>query len=263
MAQLPGRVADTSKRLRTRSRRRLEKPGSGGPRAGCTSEVGCMCLAGASRARARNSPDDVRIRQAVTASLLRLRVLQAGPDAVLFGFPRAARLDWGARCGSLSTWFPARSFSPSLCRLSVAVPVKPPERGQAGRGRTSPQARAAVQPAPPPLEMMHVHQAAADCEVVPVADWTVSPLRATKSASGATLVPASSRRLPHVTATPRRPSPRLDRHVRDPSGDGSARMMARGLEGVEEMTRIVARWRGAHPLPLGGGECEFQHLSVS
>jgi len=215
MAQLPGRVADTSKRLRTRSRRRLEKPGSGGPRAGCTSEVGCMCLAGASRARARNSPDDVRIRQAVTASLLRLRVLQAGPDAVLFGFPRAARLDWGARCGSLSTWFPARSFSPSLCRLSVAVPVKPPERGQAGRGRTSPQARAAVQPAPPPCPKESVlradapcgpgrfrplnrarHRATADCEVVPVAGWTVPTCRPAKSASG----PHAGYRLPPMPA---------------------------------------------------------------
>jgi hypothetical protein len=134
---------------------------------------------------------------------------------VLFGFPRAARLDWGARCGSLSTWCPARSFSPSLCRLSGAVPVKPPERGQAGRGRTSPQARAAVQPAPPPCPKESVlradapcgpgpfrplnrarHRATADCEVVPVAGWTVPTCRPAKSASG----PHAGYRLPPMPA---------------------------------------------------------------
>ena len=106
-----------------------------------------------------------------------------------------------------------------------------------------------------------MHQAAADCEVVPVADWTVSPLRATKSASGATLVPASSRRLPHVTATTRRPSPRLGRHVSGPSVGGSGMSVARGLEGVEEMEGNFARWRGAHPLPLGGGESKIMTLA--
>ena len=170
---------------------------------------------------ARVSPDDVRIRQAVAASLLRFTGFRLTRCSSGFPEPRPGR----RALRKLVARFPARSFSLSLCCLYVIVQVKPLERdrrdGAELRHRPGPLSN-------PPLRLWDdaVHQAAADCEVVPVADWTVSPLRATKSASGATLVPASSRRLPHVTANTRRPSPRLDRHVSAPSGDGSARMIA-------------------------------------
>ena len=54
-------------------------------------------------------------------------------------------------------------------------------------------------------------------------------------ASGTPMASASPRTSPHVTANPERPSSHLNRSVRDPSGSGSAMMMARGLEGVEKI----------------------------
>ena len=48
-----------------------------------------------------------------------------------------------------------------------------------------------------------------------------------------------------------------------PSGDGSGISVAQGLEGVDKMGVIFVRGRGTHLLPIGGGESEFQHLSVS
>ncbi|WP_375588315.1 hypothetical protein ABWH89_13390 [Hoeflea alexandrii] len=33
-------------------------------------------------------------------------------------------------------------------------------------------------------------------------------------------------------------------------------MIAWGLTGVDEMALIFVRWRGAHPLPIGGGDFE-------
>ncbi len=77
---LPGRFGpqvlpscrNRARDMRKRSRAGMppgcdRKSGSGGPRAGVASEW-FGCLGGATRARTRNSPDDVRIRQAVTAS---------------------------------------------------------------------------------------------------------------------------------------------------------------------------------------------------
>jgi len=71
-----------------------------------------------------------------------------------------------------------------------------------------------------------MHRATADCEVVPVAGWTVPSSRSAKSASGATLVPASPRRPPHVTVGLKGLSSRLARSVRDPSGSGSGMSVA-------------------------------------
>jgi len=48
-------------------------------------------------------------------------------------------------------------------------------------------------------------------------------------ASGTPMASTSSRCLPHVTANPERPSSRLVQHVRDPSGSGSAGIMAWGM----------------------------------
>jgi hypothetical protein len=56
-------------------------------------------------------------------------------------------------------------------------------------------------------------------------------------ASGTPMASASPRCLPHVTTNPERPSSRLVLHVRDPSGSGSARIMARGR-------RVGKKWRG-------------------
>ena len=97
-----------------------------------------------------------------------------------------------------------------------------------------------------------------------LADQPVGETRqADPAASGTRRCTASSIVLPHVTASPRRPSSCLDRYVRDPSGDGSGMSVAQGLEGVDKMGVIFVRGRGTHLLPIGGGESEFQHLSVS
>ena len=90
----------------------------------------------------------------------------------------------------------------------------------------------------------------------PVGHPIRSPVQADPAASGARRCTASSFVLPHVTAATWRPSSRLDRNVRNPSGDGSEAMIAWGLTGVDEMALIFVRWRGAHRLPLGGGDFE-------
>jgi hypothetical protein len=61
------------------------------------------------------------------------------------------------------------------------------------------------------------------------------PVQADPAASGTRRCTASSIVPPHVTADTRRPSSRLDRHVDDPSGDGSTRMMAWEVEGGEKI----------------------------
>ena len=71
----------------------------------------------------------------------------------------------------------------------------------------------------------------------PVGHPIGDPVQADPAASGTRRCTASSFVPPHVTASPRRPSPRLARDVDDPSGDGSAGMMAWGLEGVEKIER--------------------------
>jgi hypothetical protein len=40
-------------------------------------------------------------------------------------------------------------------------------------------------------------------------------------------------------------------------------MMARGVEGVDEMASILCDGAARTSLPLGGGESEIMHLSVS
>ena len=69
----------------------------------------------------------------------------------------------------------------------------------------------------------------------PVGHPIRSPVQADPAASGARRCTASSFVLPHVTAATWRPSSRLDRNVRNPSGDGSKAMIAWGLTGVDEM----------------------------
>jgi hypothetical protein len=70
----------------------------------------------------------------------------------------------------------------------------------------------------------------------PVRTSRRAPVQADPAASGTRRCTASSIVPPHVTADTRRPSSRLDRHVDDPSGDGSATMMARGW-------RVWMKWR--------------------
>jgi hypothetical protein len=77
------------------------------------------------------------------------------------------------------------------------------------------------------------------------------------------MVSASFRDLPHVTPDPQKaflpPGPIRSRSIRQRE-QRNDRMAA---EGVEETGAFSVRWRGTHPLPLGGGECEFQQLSNS
>ena len=68
-------------------------------------------------------------------------------------------------------------------------------------------------------------------------------------ASGAPMASASCLDLPHVSADPDRPSSRLVRYVRDPSGSGSGRSMARGWKvgmktgaGFGQGVGIVGGW---------------------
>jgi len=71
------------------------------------------------------------------------------------------------------------------------------------------------------------------------------------SADGTTLVTVSLQVSPHVTANPERPSSHLNQNVRDPSGSGSARMMAQSLAGGEKIWgNFFEMARRALPLPL-------------
>jgi hypothetical protein len=91
------------------------------------------------------------------------------------------------------------------------------------------------------------------------------------SADGTTLATASLQVLPHVTANPERPSSHLNRSVRDPSGSGSAMMMARGLAGVEKILLGGFFTDGAACLLYPGGRgrkimvlvCERQVIDFS
>ncbi len=77
------------------------------------------------------------------------------------------------------------------------------------------------------------------------------------------MVSASFRKLPHVTPDPQKaflpPGPTRSRSIRrrECEDDGMA------AEGGDKTGAFSVRWRGTHPLPLGGGECEFQQLSNS
>jgi hypothetical protein len=69
------------------------------------------------------------------------------------------------------------------------------------------------------------------------------PVEADPAASGTRRCTASSIVPPHVTASPRRPSSRLDRYVDDPSGDGSATMsVTRGLGGGKKLWYFAIQW---------------------
>ncbi|VVT34688.1 hypothetical protein HOE425_340081 [Hoeflea sp. EC-HK425] len=83
----------------------------------------------------------------------------------------------------------------------------------------------------------------------PVGHPVGDPVQADPAASGTRRCTASSFVLPHVTAATRRPSSRLDRNVRDPSGDGSGISVTRDLEGVKEMGLRARR----APSPSGWG----------
>jgi hypothetical protein len=177
----------------------------------CRSEVGLVCMprfrgcmrGGADCARARISPDGVRIRQAIACRLFAARTRAALSD----GWHRPARA--GPCVNDPGTPEPRRSN---------AMPSPHPQGG-------------------PPQARFHPHP---DCRPALAGTrgedfsggWLGRsarqdvprgpPVQADPAASGTRRCTASSIVPPHVTADTRRPSSRLDRHVDDPSGDGSA-----------------------------------------
>jgi hypothetical protein len=181
----------------------------------CRSEVGLVCMprfrgcmrGGADCARARISPDGVRIRQAIACRLFAARTRAALSD----GWHRPARA--GPCVNDPGTPEPRRSN---------AMPSPHPQGG-------------------PPQARFHPHP---DCRPALAGTrgedfsggWLGRsarqdvprgpPVQADPAASGTRRCTASSIVPPHVTTDTRRPSSRLDRHVDDPSGDGSATMMA-------------------------------------
>ena len=86
------------------------------------------------------------------------------------------------------------------------------------------------------------------------ARWLALRGRSRPPASGAPMASASFRDLPHVTQDPERPSSRLVRHVRDPSGSGSTESVARGRR-VGTKSGVGFWVRGWDCWGWGGGVC--------
>jgi hypothetical protein len=191
----------------------------------CRSEVGLVCMprfrggmrGGADCARARISPDGVRIRQAVACRLSAARTWAA----ISGGWHRPARAgpcvdDPGTPAKALTTPCPPRIRKAARHRPVSTLTLTAGRRWPGTRGKDFSGGwlgRSARQDVP-----------------------QGHPVEADPAASGTRRCTASSIVPPHVTASPRRPSSRLDRHVDDPSGDGSATMMARGW-------RVWMKWR--------------------
>jgi hypothetical protein len=191
----------------------------------CRSEVGLVCMprfrggmrGGADCARARISPDGVRIRQAIACRLFAARTRAA----LSGGWHRPARA--GPCVDDPGT--------PEPRRLN-AMPSPHPQGGP-------PQARFHPHPDSRPALAGHKGQGFLRWLAWPIRPSerpARAPVEADPAASGTRRCTASSIVPPHVTADTRRPSSRLDRHVDDPSGDGSATMMARGW-------RLWMKWR--------------------
>ena len=158
---------------------------------------------------ARISPDDVRIRQAAPCTRGSL-----SPPGI------APATAWtGHVCGSGEV--PART-------LKAIGPSCPP------------QARTGVIASHPAFRLWH------GTKPGPVAGFA----RSTRPpASGTPIASASSRDLPHVTADPERLSSRLVRHVRDPSGSGSASSMAWGWKVWKKPEGFCGGHDFRHPRP--------------
>jgi len=125
---------------------------------------------------------------------LQLIRLRAFTRRGMNGFPRTASPD-RSRGVKRVTWYPARSASPSLCRLYVIGQVKPLDRGQAGRGRPPPQARTAVRSQTRPRQT--------ETRRRPGGRLNQINRKIAWHADGTTLVTASSRGQPHVMASPK------------------------------------------------------------
>ncbi|KGB27113.1 hypothetical protein HPDFL43_00023710 [Hoeflea phototrophica DFL-43] len=189
---------------------------SGGPRTGCAvRKLGfgvCMLVEHARGWRnlrtARNSPDDVRIRQTETGSC---NSPDRGRHAHLE--PRSGtHTGLRCRCGGAGAQI---STNPASESRSATGPFPPPARLPAGANRHRGQG---------------------------LLRWLAWPANATKrqqAANGNAVVSTSPPALPHVTPTPQGPSSRLARSVHDPSGSGSMQSVTRGLEGGEEMGAIL------------------------
>jgi hypothetical protein len=205
---------------------------------------GCACGAhargGADCARARISPDGVRIRQAVACRLLATRTRAASSG----GWHRPARA--GPCVDDAGT--------PGRRRVS-AMPSPHPQDG-------------------PPQARFHPHP---DCRpaLAGTRDRDFSGGWLGRSArqdvpqghpfrlillpaepAGAPPPPSSRRTLRQPPEAFLPPGP-----IRfDPSGDGSGMSVARE-RGVWKKGANFGRWRGGHLLPLGGGECKIMTLA--
>ena len=184
-----------------------------------------MRLGGAIRARARTSPDDVRIRQAVTGQRIppgRGRMRQPCPRGFRHEAPRPGH----------------GTQSPPQARSAVH-PLASLKR--------NPDARTIRWPTEPGLSAAGY------------------PAGATASnADGATLVTASPRALPHVTAKPGGPSSRLVENVRDPSGGGSGMSMAWGRRVGKKWEKTWLKFPDlTRVLDIAGCPGEARHLPTT
>ena len=170
---------------------------------------------------ARASPDDVRIRQAAPRST-RSRLIHLP----LF---RALRPDCSGRDRDRPReWFSGNRHGPCRAARGASCP---------------PQARTGHCRLPPPLRRRKRSPAR----------WLALHGHLRPPASGTPMASASCHDLPHVPADPDRPSSRLVRYVRDPSGGGSGHRMAR-------TRRVGMKWGegfGQGVGIVGGGVGEF------
>jgi hypothetical protein len=134
---------------------------------------------GAFRARARSLPDDVRIRQAFTASLVRLRAL--GPTRGFSGLPEPRSLDEGA-AEAFPRGFRHEASARDCGACAACRSEATSTRHMHQRGRPPPQARFSA-----PARSAEAKGRNAE----PVAGCALIFHEKFRHADGATLVPAS------------------------------------------------------------------------
>ena len=165
---------------------------------------GCACEAhargGATRARARVSPDGVHVRQAVACRLLAARTRAASTACGILRHGLGLALTMRERQGAARKRHALSRIRKTARHRPVSIPA--PAAGRRGPAQGTWLLRWLA--------------------------WRSHPDGISRAASGPCRGTASLSASPHVTETPKGPSSRRVRNVREPSGSGSTDSMTPG-----------------------------------